>query len=188
MKKLSLEELKRPSLEEYKELPKIPVVLILDNIRSGLNVGSIFRTADAFKIEKIYLVGITTRPPHREILKTAIGADQAVDWEYQESIVSLAKKLKAEAYELIGIEQTDQSVMLNDFQIDINKKYALIFGNEVGGISDDALEELDTVIEVPQHGTKHSLNVSVCAGLLIWHFYCGFTLKGLDSGILIFPP
>ncbi|TVQ49598.1 MAG: TrmH family RNA methyltransferase [Saprospirales bacterium] len=177
MKKLSLEELNRPSIEEYKVSPKIPVVLILDNIRSGLNVGSIFRTADAFKIEKIYLVGITLVPPHREILKTAIGADQSVSWEYHDCIVSVVNKLKNETYEVVGIEQTDRSVMLHDFQVDNEKKYALVFGNEVGGISNEALVELDAVIEVPQHGTKHSLNVSVCAGLLIWHFYCGFASK-----------
>jgi 23S rRNA (guanosine2251-2'-O)-methyltransferase len=173
MKKLSLEELSRPSIDQYKELPKIPVILILDNIRSGLNVGSVFRTADAFRIKKIYLVGITTIPPHREILKTAIGADQSVQWEYNPSIKSVVNELKQEGFKIIGIEQTDQSILLNEFKVIGNTNYALVLGNEVGGISDEILSDLDAVIEIPQHGTKHSLNVSVCAGIVCWHFYQG---------------
>lgn len=171
MKKLTLEELQRPSIEQYLKLPKMPVILILDNIRSGLNVGSVFRTADAFRIEKIYLVGITIVPPHREILKTAIGADQSVLWEYRDSISSLVEEIKQSGYLIFGLEQTDKSVMLNDFEVLKNKKYALVFGNEVGGISNEIMPLLDGVIEIPQYGTKHSLNVSVCAGIVCWHFY-----------------
>jgi tRNA G18 (ribose-2'-O)-methylase SpoU len=170
MRKLKLEELGRITPDEYKVVEKITVTVVLDNIRSAMNVGSFFRTADAFKIEKIILTGITARPPHKEILKTAIGATLTVEWSYEESVKSALTNLKLEDYTVIGIEQTDKSIALQDYIIDTDQKYALIFGNEVDGISDDALDILDASIEIPQFGTKHSLNVSVCGGIVLWHF------------------
>lgn len=170
MRKLKLEELNRLSIEQYKTQSKIPVVVVLDSIRSALNVGSIFRTADAFCIEEIILCGFTATPPHKEINKTAIGATESVSWSYYENIVDALTKLKSENYTIIGIEQTDKSIPLNDFSIVNEIKYALIFGNEVDGISDDIIPLLDTSIEIPQYGTKHSLNVAVCAGILIYEF------------------
>lgn len=167
MRKLKLEELGRISLEEYQQQPKIPIIAVLDNIRSALNVGSIFRTADAFAIEKIVICGISATPPNREITKTAIGATESVDWEYTESIPDAISKLKSEGYTIIGIEQTDQSMMLHEFKPS-QRKLAVIFGNEVDGVSDEIIDDLDFCIEIPQHGTKHSLNVSVCAGIVLW--------------------
>ena len=169
MKKLSLDQLGRPSSEVFAQMEKIPIVVFLDNIRSAMNVGSIFRTADAFKIEKIILGGITACPPHKEILKTAIGAQDTVLWEHCTDISPLLA-LKEDGYQLIGVEQTDQSLRLNDFRVDTHQKYCLIFGNEVEGIQDVLLPLLDTAIEIPQFGTKHSLNVSVCAGIVLWRF------------------
>lgn len=170
MRKLKLEELGRLSPKEYRILPKIPVTVVLDNIRSAMNVGSFFRTVDAFKIEKLILTGITACPPHKEILKTAIGATLSVDWSYETKIQTILTKLRAEDYNIIGIEQTDKSILLQDYIIDTTKKYAIIFGNEVDGISDEALSSLNSAIEIPQFGTKHSLNVSVCGGIVLWHF------------------
>lgn len=167
MKKLTLDELGRDSLASYKSKEKLPVIAVLDNIRSALNVGSVFRTADAFALEKILLCGITATPPNREITKTAIGATDSVDWVYDEDIISAIKNLKSQGYLIIGVEQTDQSISLNDFDVS-SEKIAVIFGNEVDGISDEALEMIDHCIEIPQFGTKHSLNVSVCAGIVLW--------------------
>lgn len=167
MRKLKLEELGRISLEEYQQKPKIPIIAVLDNIRSALNVGSIFRTADAFAIEKIVICGISATPPNREITKTAIGATESVDWEYTESIHDAISKLKSEGYTIIGIEQTDQSMMLHEFK-PLQSKLVVVFGNEVDGVSDEIIDDLDFCIEIPQHGTKHSLNVSVCAGIVLW--------------------
>ncbi len=167
MKKLTLDELGRDTLASYKSKDKIPVVAVLDNVRSALNVGSVFRTADAFAVEKILLCGITATPPHKEIAKTAIGATESVDWIYDSDIVSALSNLKSQGYFIIGVEQTDQSVSLNDFDVSA-EKIAVIFGNEVDGISDEALEMIDLCIEIPQFGTKHSLNVSVCAGIVLW--------------------
>ncbi len=169
MKKLSLEELNRLSPEEYRKVSPVPVVVVLDNIRSGLNVGSLFRTADAFRIEKIFCLGITARPPHREILKTALGATDTVPWEGVEDGVGLVASLKAEGYTILAVEQAEPSVPLNEFKPDINRKYAVVLGNEVGGVSDDIMELADTALEIPQFGTKHSLNVAVCGGIVIWH-------------------
>ncbi len=171
MKKLKLEELHRATLEEFKLKPKVPVVIVLDSIRSAMNVGSIFRTSDAYCIERIIICGYTATPPHKEITKTAIGATESVEWTYTEHITEAIMELKASSYVIIGIEQTNSSLPLNDYPIDIAQRYALVFGNEVDGISDEALPLLDTAIEIPQYGTKHSLNVSVCAGIVI-HWFC----------------
>ena len=168
MRKLSLQELGRVDVETYKTLPKSPVVVILDNIRSAHNVGSFFRTCDAFRIEHLYLCGITAQPPHREITKTAIGATSSVDWTYAQDIVEVVKDLKAQEYEIIGVEQTSSSISLSEMSIDPTKKYTLIFGNEVRGLSDSVLSLLDQAVEIPQYGTKHSLNVAVCGGIVMW--------------------
>jgi len=168
MKKLSMEELERLSPEEYKNVKKSPITLILDNIRSLNNVGSAFRTADAFRIEKIYLCGITGTPPHRDIQKTALGATESVDWEYCANTMDAVKKLKEAGYQLCALEQVDQSVMLNKFKPIQGKKYGLIFGNEVFGVEDEVLGACDEVLEIPQLGTKHSLNISVSLGIAVW--------------------
>lgn len=170
MRKLKLHELGRSSLAEYQQKGKTKITLVLDNIRSAMNVGSFFRTADAFALEKIVLCGITAQPPHREINKTAIGADQSVEWIYEKDISKAVSTLKQEGYHITGVEQTDESVLLQEFKPDPNCPYALIFGNEVNGLSDSILPALDRCIEIPQFGTKHSLNVSVSAGIVIWHF------------------
>jgi len=171
MRKLNMLELGRPDEHTYSSIERIPVIVVLDNIRSGLNVGSVFRTCDAFRIEAIMLCGITVQPPHREILKTALGATQSVSWFYSEDIAKCLADLKCKGYKICGVEQTSESKKLNEFKPDTAEKYALIFGNEVKGISDQILPMLDIALEIPQEGTKHSLNVSVCAGIVIWEFY-----------------
>ena len=170
-KKLKLEELGRIDVETFKKTEKIPLVVILDNVRSMHNVGAAFRTADAFLVEKIILCGITPKPPHREIHKAALGATESVDWQFYESVKEAVIDLKTLGYEVVGIEQTTNSVMITDFNIDRTKKYALILGNEVEGISDEILTDLDVCLEIPQLGTKHSLNVSVCGGIVMWEFF-----------------
>jgi 23S rRNA (guanosine2251-2'-O)-methyltransferase len=170
LRKLKLEELGRLSIDDYKVQPKKSIVVVLDSIRSALNVGSIFRTCDAFAIEKIYLCGLTAVPPHKEITKSAIGATESVDWEYVESIQHCIATLKSEKLLVLGIEQTDNSIELQDFDIQSDQKYALVFGNEVEGIDDEILPLLDHAIEIVQYGTKHSLNVSVCAGVVLHWF------------------
>ncbi|REC80484.1 TrmH family RNA methyltransferase [Chryseobacterium elymi] len=170
VQKLKLEELNRIDIETFKKVEKIPLVIILDNLRSMHNVGASFRTADAFLIEKIILCGITPQPPHREIHKAALGATESVDWLHENDINTAINDYKRRGYEIIGIEQTTDSVMITDFSIDKSKKYALILGNEVEGISDEALANIDTFLEIPQLGTKHSLNVSVCGGIVMWEF------------------
>ncbi len=179
MRKLSLQELNRTSIEEFKQQTKTPITLILDNIRSGLNVGSAFRTADAFALEKIFLCGITAQPPHREILKTAIGASQAVEWEYVEQTSDAVNDLKKENYLIAGVEQADQRTWLQDFQPPPNQPIALIFGNEVKGISDEIMPLLDVCLEIPQFGTKHSLNISVSVGIVVWDLFS--KMKKYDS-------
>jgi len=169
-KKLKLEELGRIDVETFKKTAKIPLVVILDSVRSMHNVGAIFRTADAFLVEKIVLCGITPQPPHREIHKAALGATESVDWIFEENINTAIDNLKKENFNIIGIEQTSTSQLISDFEINPEKKYALILGNEVDGISDEALNNIDTFLEIPQLGTKHSLNVSVCGGIVIWEF------------------
>lgn len=171
MRKLKLEELGRISVEEFKEVDKIPVVVVLDNIRSMHNIGSVFRTSDAFRIEKIYLCGITAKPPHKEIRKTALGATESVNWEYVEDTIELISKLKKENYQLIAVEQTESSKSLIDFDFKLDEKYAVIFGNEVDGVQQEVVNLSDNCIEIPQEGTKHSLNVSVCAGIVLWEFF-----------------
>ena len=168
MKKLSMEELERVSVEEFKKMDKSPIVLVLDNVRSLNNVGSAFRTADAFGVEKIYLCGITGRPPHRDIQKTALGATESVEWEYCLNTRVAMDKLKAEGYRICGLEQVDRSVMLNKFTPEKGKKYALVFGNEVFGVEEEVLNACDAVLEIPQLGTKHSLNISVSLGIAVW--------------------
>lgn len=171
MRKLKLEELGRKTVGEFKAAPKIPVTVILDNVRSRYNVGSVFRTADAFLVEKIYLCGITSTPPHKEIRKTALGADESMDWAYEKEIIPLLEKLKEQGYHILCIEQTEGSRLLSEIQFDPKKRYAVIFGNEVEGVQQQAVDFSDECIEVPQAGTKHSLNVSVCAGVLLWEMF-----------------
>jgi tRNA G18 (ribose-2'-O)-methylase SpoU len=168
MKKLSAQELNRLSIDEFKNVPKIPLVLVLDNIRSMHNIGAAFRTADAFLLEKIYLCGITAQPPHRDIHKTALGAEQAVMWEHVPNTYTLLQSLKNAGYLIVALEQTDQSIPLQNYQINFDIKYALVFGNEVFGIQEDTLAACDIALEIPQHGTKHSLNVSISMGIAIW--------------------
>ena len=168
--KLKLEELNRIDVETFKKVKKIPLVVVLDNIRSMHNVGATFRTADAFLVQKIILCGITPQPPHREIHKAALGATESVDWSHESDINTAIDELKDQGFEVVGIEQTTNSTMITDFKIDVAKKYAVILGNEVEGISDEALQNIDSFIEIPQLGTKHSLNVSVCGGIVMWEF------------------
>jgi len=174
MRKLKLHELNRTDVEGFKQQTKTPVVLVLDNIRSGLNVGSAFRTADAFALEKIYLCGITATPPHREILKTAIGASASMDWEHHEKTIDAISLLKKDGYKILAVEQVDERTWLQDFEIKTDEKYALIFGNEVSGVNEEVLPHLDACLELPQFGTKHSLNISVCLGIVAWEFFKPF--------------
>ena|SRR5436190_21278009 len=171
MKKLKLDELGRISIGEFKDSEKLSVCIVLDNIRSLHNVGSAFRTADAFRIEKIYLTGITGTPPHREIEKTALGATESVGWEYSEDTRAAIKKLKENGYTIIIIEQTTESKALHEFAPETGKKYCLVFGNEVHGVSEEAIELADLALEIPQFGTKHSLNISVCLGIVAWEIF-----------------
>lgn len=174
MRKLKLEELGRISVKEFKETEKIPVVVVLDNVRSMYNIGSVFRTCDAFLIEKIFLCGITATPPHKEIRKTALGATESVDWEYVKDIETLIQKLKEEEFTIISIEQTEGSKLLAEVKFNEEKKYAVIFGNEVEGVQQSVVNESEFCVEIPQGGTKHSLNISVCAGIVLWEFYRNF--------------
>lgn len=177
MKKLALEALGRISVAEFKDSEKIPVCILLDNVRSLHNVGSAFRTADAFRIEKIYLTGITGTPPHREIQKTALGATESVAWEYAESSTTALEKLKAEGYTLVIVEQTTDSIALQTFEATVGAKYCLVFGNEVNGVSEEAIALGDLALEIPQLGTKHSLNISVCLGIVVWEVFRKTHLK-----------
>ncbi len=171
MKKLSMEELDRLSVSQFREIDKIPVVVVLDNIRSQHNIGSVFRTADAFRIESIHLCGITATPPNREIQKTALGATESVNWKYYSTTMESLIELKKQGYSIIAIEQADESKPINDFKPQIFNKMALVFGNEVYGVQDEVMSICDDCIEIPQYGTKHSLNVSVSAGIVIWDVY-----------------
>lgn len=175
MRKLKLKELNRKTVQEFKAATKLPYVVVLDNIRSAMNVGSVFRSSDAFLVEKICLTGITAKPPHREILKTAIGATDSVDWEYFTSIEDCVLNLKNSGYQIYGIEQTTDSIQLSDIDKIEDGPVALIFGNEVNGLTDTILPQLDGAIEISQFGTKHSLNISVCAGICLWSFYQKFS-------------
>ncbi|RZL61621.1 MAG: TrmH family RNA methyltransferase [Pedobacter sp.] len=176
MQKLKLDELNRVSVEEFKAQEKLPVVVVLDNVRSMHNVGSIFRTGDGFSIERVILCGITARPPHREIEKTALGATQSVDWVHFEDTNMAISSLRNLGYEIIAIEQAANSTMLNTFTPTTDKKYALIFGNEVNGVSDDVMQNVDSCIEIPQFGTKHSFNIVISAGIVLWDFFAKMKL------------
>ncbi|MCF1192952.1 RNA methyltransferase [Mangrovimonas sp. AS39] len=171
MRKLKNSELERLSIEEFKSSEKTPIIVILDNIRSLNNIGSVFRTSDAFLIEKIYLCGITAKPPHKDIHKTALGSTETVAWEYVENTLELVKKLQAEGVQIASIEQAENATMLNDFQPDPGTTYALVFGNEVKGVSQEVVSHSDLVLEIPQFGTKHSLNISVSCGVVIWDLF-----------------
>ncbi len=168
LRKLSLKELNRLSIKDYQYRVKHPIVVVLDNIRSGLNVGSIFRTSDAFAVSEVKLCGISAQPPHREVLKSAIGATESVAWSYTSSTVDTVTDLKKNGYQIWGIEQTTSSTPLHQVPW-VGEKIALVLGNEVNGLSDEVLPHLDRAVEVPQFGTKHSLNVAVCAGIVLWH-------------------
>lgn len=167
-RKLKNEELNRISIDEYKSAQKTPIIVVLDNIRSLNNIGSVFRTADAFLIEAVYLCGITAQPPHREIQKTALGATESVIWKYFESTMDAIADLKGNNYKIAAIEQAENSVMLNQFSVEKDDKIAVIFGNEVKGVEQEAIDQSDVVIEIPQYGTKHSLNISISAGVVLW--------------------
>jgi len=171
MRKLRNDELDRKSVGDFRKAEKFPVVLVLDNIRSFHNVGSVFRTADAFLVEGVYLCGITGQPPHRDINKTALGATESVDWEYFPETFEALDRLKRDNYEILAIEQTENSIALNDFSPDINKKYALVFGHEVNGVNQKIIDACAGSLEIPQAGTKHSLNISVSVGVVIWDMY-----------------
>ncbi|MBL7849635.1 MAG: RNA methyltransferase [Cyclobacteriaceae bacterium] len=171
MKKLSMTELGRLSVEDFRKLRKIPVVLVLDNVRSLHNVGSAFRTADAFACEKIYLTGITGSPPHREIHKTALGATESVDWEYVVQPAEAVRRLKDAGYRIVVVEQTTQSEPLHKFAPGPDEKVAVVFGNEINGVSEEVMALADAAVEIPQAGTKHSLNISVCVGIVCWELF-----------------
>lgn len=175
MRKLTMEELHRLSKDQYEEAEKLPVVMVLDNIRSLSNVGAVFRTADAFRIGELFLCGITACPPHREIHKTALGADETVRWRYFATTEEACRELKAMGYKIFAVEQVEGSVMLQDFRAEPYS--AFVLGNEVDGVGDGVLPFCDGAIEIPQEGTKHSLNVSVCSGIIMWNLFQQIALK-----------
>ena len=177
MRKLKNSELDRLSVEDFKRSKKTPLIVVLDNIRSLNNIGSVFRTCDAFLIEKIYLCGITAKPPHKDIHKTALGSTDSVAWEYAKNTLELINKLKDSGIKIISIEQAENATMLNDFNPNQQTTYAVIFGNEVKGVSQEVVNSSDIVIEIPQYGTKHSLNISVSAGVVIWDLFSKLKMK-----------
>ncbi len=179
MRKLKNSELPRLTTDEFKQAKKTPMVLVLDNIRSLNNIGSVFRTADAFLIEKIYLCGITATPPHKDIHKTALGATESVDWEYRKDTRELVKELSALNYRTFAVEQAENAIMLNHFEAKPSEKYALVFGNEVKGVSQEVVSSCDGVLEIPQYGTKHSLNISVSVGIVVWDVWAKLSPKGV---------
>lgn len=170
-RKLENSELERLDVEAFKQTDKSPIIIILDNIRSLNNIGSVFRTADAFLIQKIYLCGITATPPHKDIRKTALGATESVAWEYRKDTLELLEELKKAGVRTVSVEQAENAVMLNDFITDPKETIALIFGNEVKGVSQEVVSASDAVVEIPQFGTKHSLNISVSAGIVVWDIW-----------------
>ena len=174
MRKLRNNELGRISVSTFKKTTKTPIIVVLDNIRSLNNVGAVFRTSDAFLIEKIYLCGITATPPHREIHKTALGATESVDWEYKENTLALVNELKVQGVVVVAIEQAENSVMLDEFSLDATKKIAIVLGNEVKGVQQEVVSTADYCVEIPQKGTKHSLNISVSCGVVLWDLYQKF--------------
>jgi len=171
MRKLTVDELNRLDLEQFKQIEKLPLVVVLDNLRSLNNIGSIFRTSDAFRVAAIYLCGITATPPHREIHKTALGATESVVWQYFEKTEQAILELKALGYKICAVEQVENSQSIKEFKVSKNDKTALVFGHEVNGVDQKVIDISDAFIEIPQFGTKHSLNVSVCAGIVIWEFF-----------------
>lgn len=183
MRKLKNEELGRIDVAGYKDQEKLPVVVVLDNVRSMHNIGSIFRTADGFSTQAIYLCGITAQPPHREIEKTALGATQSVDWYYFENTLDAICQLRNQGYQILAVEQAENSVMLNQFVPKANEKYALIFGNEVDGVSNAVMEKIDQCIEIPQFGTKHSFNIVVSAGIVLWDLLAKMKLKNSNPKV-----
>jgi tRNA G18 (ribose-2'-O)-methylase SpoU len=171
MRKLENSELNRISIDDFKDASKTPLIIVLDDIRSLNNIGSVFRTSDAFLVEKIFLCGITATPPNKEIHKTALGATETVAWEHCENVLEVIEKLKSEGVKVFAIEQVESAIFLQDFKIEKDQKYALVFGNEVFGVAQKAVEICDGTIEIPQLGTKHSLNIAVSAGIVIWDFF-----------------
>ena len=172
MRKLKTHELNRISADQFKGANKLPIVVVLDNVRSLNNVGSVFRTADAFCIETIYLCGVTGTPPHREIQKTALGATESVVWKYFQDTMDAIQELKNNNYSIIALEQVESGKHLQYFYPEKNTKYALVFGNEVNGVSQEVIDSCTSCIEIPQFGTKHSFNIAVSAGIVLWDFYC----------------
>jgi len=177
MKFLKNEELGRPDLQDYRQQDKLKVTIVLDNVRSGLNVGSVFRSADSFNAEQIFLCGITAKPPERDILKSALGATESVRWKHFETTAEALESLKSDGYTIYAVEQSDPCISLESVEAVSGSKYALVFGNEVKGVDERLIPLLDNCIEIPQSGTKHSLNISVCAGIVLWKFYELLTLK-----------
>lgn len=171
MRKLENSELERKSVADFKSAKKTPLIIVMDDIRSLHNIGSVFRTADAFLVEKIYLCGITATPPHKEIQKTALGATETVNWEHQQNVTDVIAKLQSENVTVLAIEQVEKAFLLDEFKIESGKKYALVFGNEVYGVSQEAVALCDGCIEIPQLGTKHSLNIAVSAGIVVWDLF-----------------
>lgn len=171
MKKLSMEDLNRISVEEFRQADKLPLVVVLDNVRSMNNIGSVFRTSDAFRVEKICLCGITACPPHRDIHKTALGAEESVSWEYFDETSECIESLKRQSYKVYAVEQVDESVMLDEFETQSGTPTAIVFGNEVEGVDEEVIPLCDGCVEIPQFGTKHSLNISIAAGILIWEMW-----------------
>lgn len=176
-RKLSNAELNRLAPEEFKEAKKIPLVVVLDNIRSLNNIGSIFRTSDAFRIEEVFLCGITARPPHKDIRKTALGATESVAWRYFDSTLEALSELSAKNYKIAAVEQAENACDLNDFKIDCSSGLAVVFGHEIQGVAQEVVDSCDVVIEIPQFGTKHSLNVAVSAGIVLWNLHGQFSSK-----------
>jgi tRNA G18 (ribose-2'-O)-methylase SpoU len=171
MRKLEIHELNRIDVEEFKRVEKYPIAIVLDNVRSQNNIGSVFRTGDAFRVEKVVLTGICSTPPNKEIHKTALGAEKSVTWEYFSECLDAVKQLKEEGYTIIAVEQVEGSIKLQNFEVKKEEKYALIFGNEVKGVDEEVVKASNLAIEIPQEGTKHSLNVSVTAGIIMWDFF-----------------
>lgn len=179
MRKLSMDELSRIGIDDFKNSAKTPILVVLDNIRSQNNIGSVFRTADAFRIEAIYLCGITATPPHREIHKTALGATDSVDWKYFETTEEAINTLKNKDYKIYAVEQIESSIKLNNLEIESNERIALVFGNEINGVNEEILPLCDNAIEIPQIGTKHSLNMAVSAGIVLWELFSKYQKKGV---------
>lgn len=177
MRKITNEELRRPTLEAFAAMPKLPLTVVLDNVRSAQNVGAFFRTGDAFAVERIALCGITAVPPNRDLHKTALGAELSVAWTHHASTAACIDELHAAGYRVLAVEQVEGAAMLDALTVDPGARYALVFGNEVDGVSQEAVDRCDGAVEIPQSGTKHSLNVAVSGGVVLWEFFCRFRSK-----------